>query len=235
MTRPWIPSQPVHHHHHLIHDLLPLCSLWLLGTIVQIATKIRVALALFDTLLVSFSISVLLVQIHLVCQHPHQCHQSNPVSLCQSDPLMCALQNQSSLNLLLWINLHALYASVLHLIVLHEQWWHYTSTWVKKIQSRAAIITFFVEQVLPYSSWLMLVVVTRIKHTHNKQQQQHQQAPFFYDTKLFAPLPPLFYIPYVFDLFSSYCTLSLYINLPFFKPHHHIYIYHYRTVKEIHL
>lgn len=232
MTRPWIPSHLVHHHHHLIHDLLPLCSLWLLGTIIQIATKIRVALALFDTLLVSFSISVLLVQIHLVCQHPHQCHQSNPVSLCQSDPLMCALQNQSSLNLLLWINLHALYASVLHLIVLHEQWWHYTSTWVKKIQSRAAIITFFVEQVLPYSSWLMLVVVTRIKHTHNKQQQQ---APFFYDTKLFAPLPPLFYIPYVFDLFSSYCTLSLYINLPFFKPHHHIYIYHYRTVKEIHL
>lgn len=225
MTRPWIPSQPVHHHHHLIHDLLPLCSLWLLGTIIQIATKIRVALALFDTLLVSFSISVLLVQIHLVCQHPHQCHQSNPVSLCQSDPLMCALQNQSSLNLLLWINLHALYASVLHLIVLHEQWWHYTSTWVKKIQSRAAIITFFVEQVLPYSSWLMLVVVTRIKHTHNKQQQQHQQAPFFLRHKTFCSSSPTFLYSICFwPLFFLLHFKSLYQS-PFLQaPSSYIYI-----------
>lgn len=109
-------------------------------------------------------------------------------------------------------------------------WWYYTSTWVKKIHSRAAIITFFVEQVLPYSSWLMLVVVTRIKHTHNKQQQQ---APFFTTQNFLLLFPHFLYSICFWPLFFLLHFKSLYQS-PFLQaPSSHIY--HYRTVKEIHL
>lgn len=222
MTRPWIPSHLVHHHHHLIHDLLPLCSLWLLGTIVQIATILRVALALFDTLLVSFSISVLLVQIHLVCQHLHQCHQSNPVSLCQSDPLMCALQNQLSLNLLLWINLHALYASVSHLIVLHEQWWHYTSTWVKKDTKQSCNHHLF----RGTSVALFILVDAGSGYTHKTHAQQTTTtSSFFLRHKTFCSSSPTFLYSICFwPLFFLLHFKSLYQS-PFLQaPSSYIYI-----------
>lgn len=159
MTRQWIIPRPRpverHHHHHHVHGRLQPCSLWLLETEIAAAIirvlllQVVVVVLPFDTLLASFNTSVLLLQIHPAYRHPHQCPLFNPVSPCQSDPPMCAPQNRLSLSLLLWISLHALYASVSHPIVLHDDdgvTYIHSYMGRKKIQSRAAIIiiTFLV-------------------------------------------------------------------------------------------